>query len=863
MLRFNSAILEDQTQAYADLGSSFYHKIKTILADLIDLKVEAVDVFSVCIEQEMPTEWKSGELGQFLYDLKNRYLILLKPNYHAKEIHQHQVQDSIQRLLVTLNDVLKIQGHEEKLYDNFKQEIDIELQTLDSLRMRLTYTAGDENLGHLLDQIELAAKKYEGSLEREKKKDSHHDELHHLKKIISSSQHSLYSDWKELQNKLEGAHNRESFLHKRCSQISQRYSYILENLISNLIEYKINPSSGLSKELQSLIDDGLLSSELLALCGKPESKDLPEWIEGLSKQSPEVRQQNLHFTRMSDWLSIELQNSLETPYRKAVYQTLLFYHQLMRRLLNNLEFQEVHLHEDLLQFENCTQLRQELTTLRKITFFTTAFEQALEKGRSVSSAQRIREYTKLSALLKTKQVELQHKFDLLGWGNSFKQYVVTLQKNLKQLMIVKHQVKSLLVKVEKYLEQKLPTLKQRALDQYEQQSITYRLQQLLLEVKHSAEVKGTETTFLPILKPGEANISLNLLSEGISKLEKYFPIFKRPLGSLKEPDPKPISLDSWLTIDTDLPLEKKLIELEDQLRNYQLKTRETRVLILPSEGQGSYDPFTNTLIVPQVSQSDNSLEGLYKAIATYLYRTRIQNNTLAHKELVEILGQRHKSIKKRQNCERIIVNAFSKHLMEVTGLIHTSGHTQKEKKVISSHLDHPNHLIQCREIINIPMDKRESFLGSILDTLGIKKCQHIGEQIIRKFEDPELREINTEMPEKERLISIFENFDSETRLQLTEKIFDLGVIEFHKHHLESALECFIILTHINPESQEVWWNVATILNFHPFEGYSYLVKDRKKTALEAYRKFTQTNGVSEYWVRKARLLSQELELKHI
>jgi sRNA-binding regulator protein Hfq len=863
MVQFSGAILEDHTNAYTELGSGFYHKIKVVLAELIDLKVDAVETFAICIEQEMPSEWKSSELGQFLYDLKNRYLILLKPNYQAKENHRLQVYESLQRILITLNDILKIEGHEEKLFQNFKQEINIEIQTLDSLRMRCTYTGGDQNLGYLLDQIELTAQRYEGSLEREKQKESHHDELHHIKKIIAASQHSIYSDWQQLQDKLEDANERESFLHRRCSQISQRYSTILENLISNLIEYKINPSSGLSKELQSLIDDGLLSSDLLRLCGKPDTLDLSEWVEGLSKQSPKVRQQNLHFTRMSDWLSIELQNSLETPFRKAVYQTLIFYHQLMRRLLSNLEFQEVHLHEDLIQFNNCTKLRNELTTLRKITFFTTAYEHALEKGRSVSSAQRVREYTKLSVLSKTKQIELQHQFDLLGWGNSFKKYMTTLQNNLKQLMVVKHQIKALLIKVERYLEKKLPALQHRAADQYEHQSISYRLQQLLLEVKHSAEVKGTETTFLPILNPGEANVSLNILADGISNLEKYFPIFKRPLGSLKDPDPQPISLDKWLIENTDLPLEKKLVELEDQLRNYQLKSRETRVLILPSEGQGSYDPFTNTLIIPQVSQQENLLGGLYKAISTYLYRSRIQNNTLAYNELVEILGKRHKNIKKRQHCERIIVNAFCKHLMEVTGLIHTSGHTEKEKKMISSHLDHPNHLIQCREIINIQMKQREVFLDSIMDKLGITKCLHIGEQIIQKFEDPELSEINTEIPQNERLISIFEDFDSDTRLQLIENLFDLGVIEFHKHHLHSSLECFLILTHINPESQEVWWNVATILNYHPFDGYVELVKDRKKTAIEAYRKFSQISGVSEYWIKKSRALSQELEHKQI
>lgn len=863
MVQFSSATLEDQANVYAELGSSFYHNLKGILADLIDLKTEAVETFSLYIEQKMPSEWKGSDLGQLLYDLKNRHLILLKPNYHAKESHRLQVYESIQRLLITLNDILKIEGHEIRLHHNFKQEIDIEIQTLDSLRTRFTYTGGDQQIGEILDQIELTAKRYEGSLEREKRKDSHHDELHHLKKIIAASQHSIYSDWKQLQIKLKDANNRETFLQRRCSQVSQRYNTLLENLIHNLIEYKINPSTDLSKELQSLIDDGLLSSELLALCGKPEHQDLPEWIEGLSKQHPVIQQQNIHFTHMSDWLSIEIQNSLETPFRKAVYQTLIFYDQLMRRLLRNLEFQEVHLHEDLVPFKECTKLRLELTTLKKITFFTTAFEQSLQRGRSVSSAQRIREYSKLSAILKTKQIELQHQFDLLGWGNSFKKYLSTLEKNLKQLMTVKHQIKSLLVKVERYLEQKLPALKHRAMDQYEHQSISYRLQQLLLEAKHSAEIKGTETTFLPVLNPGDANVSLSFLSEGLAKLEKYFPIFKRPLGSLKESNPRPISLDKWLTENNDIPLEKKLVELEDQLRNYQLKSRETRLLILPSEGQGSYDPYTNTILIPQVSHQENRLEGLYKAVSTYLYRTRIQNNTLACNELMDVLGQRHKNIKKRQHCERIIVNAFCKHLMEVTGLIHTSGHTQKEKKVISSHLDHPNHLIQCREIINIAIDQREGFLDSIMTSLGLKTCQHIGEQMIKKYEDPDLFDINSEIPTQERLSSIFENFDSETRLQLIEKLFDLGVIEFHKHHLESSLECFLILTHLNPESQEVWWNVATILNFHPFENYIDLVKDRKKTALEAYRKFTQIRGVSEYWIKKARSLSQELELKHI
>ena len=106
-----------------------------------------------------------------------------------------------------------------------------------------------------------------------------------------------------------------------------------------------------------------------------------------------------------------------------------------------------------------------------------------------------------------------------------------------------------------------------------------------------------------------------------------------------------------------------------------------------------------------------------------------------------------------------------------------------------------------------------------------------------------------------------DNLKIKDKIKLSEDLFDLGVILFQKHQHYGALEAFLILSHLTPESQEVWWNIATILNFHPFEGYIELVKDRKKAALDAYKMFEKSDGVSEYWIKKSRLMAQELELK--
>ena len=835
--------------------------MKSAISEILNGKAEGFKTFDRCIKKNIPDELEESNLHHFFLDFNQHYLPLLKKNYHVSKENRFTLKQSFYSLFKIFDEIVSQQGQELHHFKTKLKQIKVEFHTINNIRKKATYTIGDRSFHDLLDKIDMAKEQFQTRLTKNKVLlTENSSKVPGLDSLISQSPTSFIQRWERVKQKTKNVSDRERVMTLKTSGLSETYGEILNKYSEHLIQHNLDPELKKSLHTESFINEGKVSKDLESLYRSS--------AHSLDEKETEVTPTQVNdgkpilFTNVTQWIELEVQNALELPYSRALKEALKLYHNLLKKLFSSYETNDQHFQANYSQAQKHDKLKLEIYLLQDMFFHTASYEHDLGKGRSASSVNKIREYAHLKSLQQKVLLDLIQEFGKLNLGSKFAEYIKKQQMIIKLLMVTKYHAFRMIQKGQKYLNQMVPQLKQHALETDSQNGLPYRINQLLLETRHTIESIGPGHAFTPIISEDSQKIDRDTIEKSLSKLEKYFPIFKKPLGSLKSAFPQEFNPTDWLDMESEKNYEVNLINFEEQLNSFQLKSRETKILIMPSEGLGSYEPSTNTLIIPSVcSNAQNPLEGLYRAVASYLYRARIQNNPTASKELVDALSPRYTNVKHRKHCERIIVNVFSKHLMEVTGLIHTSGHTQKEKKVIVSHLDHPNHLIQCREIINVTLEQRENCLNTIKQRLHLKKLEHITDQLIQYIDPEGQMMIDETVTHSKHLSHLIQSVKIKDKIKLSEDLFDLGVILFQKHQHYGALEAFLILSHLTPESQEVWWNIATILNFHPFEGYIELVKDRKKAALDAYKMFEKSDGVSEYWIKKSRLMAQELELK--
>lgn len=837
--------------------------MKEAISEILNGKLEGFKTFDRCVKKNIPDDLEESSFHHFLLDFNQHYLPLLKKNYHVSKENRLTLKQSFYSLFKLFDEIVSIQGKELIHFNTKLKQIKAVCHTINNIRKKATYTIGDRSFHDLLDKIEMAKEQFQVRLTKNKTLSQEcPNKVLGLDQLISQSPTSFIQRWKRVKQKTKDVSERERVMTLKTSGLSETYGEILNKYSEYLIQHNLDPDLNKSQVTEDFINQGEVTKDLEDLySSSPSTNNKTTPIN--TKHTPRQNHgKPILFTNVTQWIELEVQNALELPYSRVLKEAHQLYHNLLKKLFSSYEKNDQNFQDNYSQTHKNEKLKLETYLLQDMFFHTASYEQELGKGRSASSVNKIREYSHLKSLQQKVLLDLIQEFGKLDLGSKFAEYIKRQQTIIKLLMVTKHHAFRLIQKGQRYLNQTVPLLKQHALAPDSQSGIPYRINQLLLETRHTIESIGPGHTFLPVIQQESLKIDHSTIEKALAKLEKYFPIFKKPLGSLKSAFPQAFNPEDLLNLQSEKTYEINLIKFEEQLNSYQLKSRETKILIIPSEGLGSYEPFTNTLIIPLVcNNAQNPLEGLYRAVASYLYRARIQNNPTALKELIDVLVSRYTNVKNRKHSERIIVNVFSKHLMEVTGLIHTSGHTQKEKKVIVSHLDHPNHLIQCREIINVTLEQRENCLSAIKTRLHLKKAEHMTDQLIQYIDPEGQMLIDESISHPQHLSNLIKSVKIKDEIKLSEDLFDLGVILFQKHQHYGALETFLILSHLTPESQEVWWNIATILNFHPFEGYIELVKDRKKAALNAYKKFEKADGVSEYWIKKSRLMAQELELK--
>lgn len=554
-----------------------------------------------------------------------------------------------------------------------------------------------------------------------------------------------------------------------------------------------------------------------------------------------------------NWLRFENEEALKVPYRKCmsiicahITDGIVSSRQKAEETFKNL-IEKFKGHD---QFDVIVNI---LTSLRKSTYQINSLEQLkktgfLPKNFDRSIEPRVRSFTND---LNGQLARFGH--DILAIIKQFLPVVYIHDANEFKLgMVLREKEKSL----KRYLQLNLEDLTRSYLKESNRSSIPTKIRNICIRVQQGINFRRGDMKnirYSTVITEESDHHTPDSILELLNSFEENFPIIERITGSRQTHDTNKLVFKPDVHGASTQALFKYTVQVNEYLANSQKLARQLRIVILPGQGTGTYEPLSNSLCIPMFTGKGRSREmTLLTALADYLYHIKFLNEPREkEQELIDVINKKSKSALKAGTHDSMIkiTNLIYLEIGNLCGIDKLPPNPNTISSLVGkSILGSSNTMIyrELRELSSPQKQDRMNFLKAkyqIMKNIPIeKKLQGpIIEMIENGSKNPDLKDLSFN-----RLFGRLSNEDS---FIIKEELYDLGVLLYHFNHFDPSYEIFQWLTNLDQNFAEAFWGLGTVAK-HPDVSMG-IENERIAISIRSYRTFSTFKKVSAFWKKRA------------
>lgn len=749
--------------------------------------------------------------------------------------------------------------HLQKLYENFK---DVMLQQ-DPFANE-TKKALEDILSQANSLIQEAK-----SIEQSRKSTVMEDILNGEDK---ESMRLLLTDFKSIQNLVKMLHldpelletNKDRFKLPVEQLLMHSYTDFLSHVISRQIKHKDNPLlNHFGAELTQWINFGLPSP----IWWKDEESMLdaahekfPVMIDEPFSDGAETEKQNLIendryiICRMFEWLKFENEEALKVPYRKAMSIC-------------------------------CSHITNGIVAIRKLA--QEKFQTILDNVASVDPNGMLRQFIesmrKASAQINSLDIMknsgiLPVKFDR-SIEPRVRAFLENCTKNLaetnpKVFQYVQEQVPKVYAldrsefalgtllgdkekALKRYLHMNLSELTQSYLRPSNKSSLPNKINNSCLRVQQGINFRRSDSRNLrysPVIFDNDHIHTPQSILEKITAYEEMFPIIDRISGSrqiMTENDIK-FSPDDHGLSQEGMNLYQD--QVERYLSNALKLARQLRIIVIPGQGTGNYDPTTHTLCIPMHTGNGRSEDmTILSALADYLYHVKVVNEgSEIEEEICHILNKKGKSSLKpgTHDAKLKITQLLYQELGGLAGVDRLQRNAENISNILGRAILGTDQTMIYRDLRELSAPQKQQRYKSD------KKLMSLGERVAEVcctyLDEPD---IDSEY-RKKYSTRVFHRLNESIRHLIRDEIYDLGVLFYHYRCINEAFQAFEFITQVEPEFPEAHWGLGTSTRHVDMNLLAPMQK--QSIAIGAFKRFSNFQQVGPFWKKRANDLSKKL-----
>lgn len=644
--------------------------------------------------------------------------------------------------------------------------------------------------------------------------------------------------------------------------LMQKFSDLIIGLVSRQIKVKNNPllngfGEGILGWVSSGIPDPDWWREDEALQEKAEElfKPLELIGEGILKSDRYI------LCRVFDWLKFESEEALKVPYRKAMAVAC---SHITNGIVATREEAQEHfdqLVEKLKPLNPSGELVEIVDSMRKANAQIGSVEVMKNSGvlsmkfdRSMEP--RVREYLETC------------KANLLVFGKSISDFVLAQLPTIEALDRTEFHLGNILSEKEKdlkrYLHMNLEELTRSYLRESNRGSLQSKVSNVWLRVQQGINFRRSDARALrysPVIFDDDHVHSPESVENILMKFEEMFPIIDRISGS------RQIIGDEELvfapgTQGTDRSAMRAYLEVIDRYLDNALKlARQLRIIIIPGQGTGNYEPTTNCLCIPMHTGNGRSPEmTVLSALADYLFHVKIMGDgSDIEDEICATLNKKGKSTLKpgTHDAKLKITQLMYQELGTLAGMDRIPRNTNSVSSLLGKAILGNENTMIYREMRDLSAPQKQQRYKGLRSRYSCEKKNTIFMERVAEVASSYLGEgVVSKSEIREHPTRVFHQLVEATKEMMRDEIYDLGVLMFHYRAIDDAYAAFELLTQLEPNFPEAYWGMATCCRHAELSVVNKA--DRSIKAISAYNRFTSFPTVGPFWKRRAKEMAENL-----
>lgn len=644
--------------------------------------------------------------------------------------------------------------------------------------------------------------------------------------------------------------------------LMQKYTDLIIGIVSRQIKTKNNPLlNGFGEGIMGWIASGTPDPEWWR-----EDESMNEKALELFKPTPLegegiLRSDRYILCRIFDWLKFESEEALKVPYRKAM--SLVCSH-ITNGIVATREdaqtiFQEMI--DKLKPADSTGQLVEIVESMRKAYGQLGSLEvmknsgiMAIKFDRSIEP--RVRDFLETCTA------------NLKSFGKEIFEYVMKQLPIIGDLDKAEFHLGTILSEREKdlkkYLHMNLEELTRSFLRESNRGSLQSKVSNVCLRAQQGINFRRSDARGLrysPVIFDDDYVHTPESIQKLLSKFEEIFPIIDRISGSRQL-----ISDDELIftpaSQGTDRAAMRTYLEVVDRYLENALKlARQLRIIIVPGQGTGNYDPTTNSLCIPMHTGNGRSPEmTVLTALADYLFHVKVLGDgSNIEDELCEAINKKGRSSLKpgSHDAKLKITQLMYQELGTLAGLDRIPRNTNTISSLLGQAILGKDNTMIYREMRDLSAPQKQQRYKSLRARYS---CEKKNVRLVERVADVANSYLGeaaaTQADIRQHPTRVFHRLAEATKSMMRDELYDLGVLMYHYRSIDDAYSTFELLTQLEPEFPEAYWGMATSCRH---ADISVVSKDEQMIkATSAYNRFASFSTVGPFWKKRAKDMAEKL-----
>ena len=418
--------------------------------------------------------------------------------------------------------------------------------------------------------------------------------------------------------------------------------------------------------------------------------------------------------------------------------------------------------------------------------------------------------------------------------------------------------------LKRYLHMNLDELTQSYLRSSNKNSLQSKISNACIRVQQGINFHRSDSRnirYSPVILENDYQHTPKSIEQHIQAFEEMFPIIDRIGGSRQSINDNELIFKPEANAKTSETLSSYREIVERYLDNALKLARQLRILIIPGQGAGSFDPTSHCLCIPLHTGAGRTPEmTLLSALADYLYHVKISNESSeVEEEILNILNKKNRSTLKSgsHDAKLKVTQLLFQELGSLAGQERMAKNPPNISSLLCQAILGTDQTMIYRDLRELSAPQKQQRYKSLQTRyLCDKKNIPLGERVAEVCVTYISEETITSEQKRQNPERIYSRLSESCRYLIRDELYDLGVLQYHYGAINESYATFEYLVKVTPDFPETYWGLGTVARHGELSLISSMQK--QTSSISAYKQFSSFPQVGAFWKKRAADLSKKI-----